>query len=254
MDFMPWFNAATAFNELAMSVLSNLNIDLESRQQITTAALYDRVLTSYQATILLAERGMLSDSRTIVRGAVENAIVLAAIIKDAAVCDLLVDRHFWHHRKLRQAWLSDKDAVAQMTTQDEIDIKANIADIDARHPKVRELKSDPVVIATLSQKVELTALYNAVYRGASGDAAHTSIDALNRHVKFDDQGRMAGLNFGPDVMDLPRTLSDAMSVLGHALQVTIEFFRLSTFEDELVRCIANRKVLGIPSDYQPHAT
>ena len=45
---------------------------------------------------------------------------------------------------------------------------------------------------------------------ASGDAAHTSIGALNRHIRADAQGNILGLKFGPDVGDLPATLSDGI--------------------------------------------
>lgn len=34
-------------------------------------------------------------------------------------------------------------------------------------------------------KPGMTALYNTVYRGISGDAAHVTVEALNRHIKPD---------------------------------------------------------------------
>lgn len=250
-DFGSWFNAATAFNTLGMCVLPNVKANRSSNQQLIAAALYSRVLTSFQAAILLAERGLLADARTVVRGAAETAIVLAAVVKEEAVCDLLIDRHFWHHRKLRQAWLDDQQAVAQMATQEVDAVKAVIADADAKHPKAKTLKRDPVEIATLAQKTGLMALYNAVYRSASGDAAHTTIDSLNRHIRADDQANISGLKFGPDVSDLPATLSDAMSVLGHALHALTEYFELAQFDDELAKCVAAWKVLGVPADFRP---
>ena len=249
-DFAPWFDAATAFNTLGMRVLPNVKADQSSNQQLVAAALYGRLLTSFQAAFLLAERGLLADARTVVRGATETAIVLAAVVKDETVCDLLIDRHFWHHRKLRQAWLNDPQAVEQMTAQEVDAVKAVIVDADVEHPKVKTLKNDPVAIATLAQQVGFTALYNAVYRSASGDAAHTSIDALNRHIRADDQASITGLKFGPDVSDLPATLSDAMSVLGHALHIVTEHFKLAQFGDELAQCIATWKALGVPADFR----
>src|SRR2546426_12428353 len=113
---------------------------------------------------------MLADARTVVRAAAETAIVLCAVVKDAAVCDLLIDRHFWHHRKLRNAWLNDPQAIAEMTAEDIEAVKTILAEADEYHPKSKDLKTDPVAIASLAQKAEVTALYNAVYRPASGDA------------------------------------------------------------------------------------
>jgi hypothetical protein len=104
---------------------------------------------------------------------------MAALSKDESVGDLLVKRHFYHHRKLRTAWLSDPRAVAEMTAEQVDAVKSAIADIDKNHP---ESKRDPFVLGKIEGDGQLIALYNAVFRAASGDAAHISLDALNRHA------------------------------------------------------------------------
>jgi hypothetical protein len=43
-------------------------------QRITIVALFVRAHQSFQAALLLAERGMLSDARVVLRSAVEDAI------------------------------------------------------------------------------------------------------------------------------------------------------------------------------------
>jgi len=110
---------------------------------------------------------------------------------------------------------------------------------------------DPVSIAALAQRAGVTALYNAVFRSASGDGAHTSIDALNRHIRADSQANILGLKFGPAVDDLPATLSDSISVLGHALQAVLDLFRLRHFADDLAQCVASWNALGVPADFRP---
>jgi Family of unknown function (DUF5677) len=245
-DFVSWFGVAESFNGLAMRVLPTVKADQESSQQLIAAALYGRTLMSFQAAYILTERGMLADARTVVRAATETAIVLSAVVRDAPVCDRLVDRHFWQHVKLRNAWLNDPEAVAGMTCQEVDAVKSTIAEAENDYPKVKELNHDPVAIAALADKAGVTALYNAVYRPTSGDAAHTSIDALNRHIQADAAGDIEGLKFGPDVGDLPATLSDAISVLGHGLAAVIEFFSLSQFSDDLAQCVASWKALPVP--------
>src|SRR5712675_3120617 len=102
-DFAPWFDTAGRFNALGMRVMPNAKAGTSDNQQLIAAALYGRALTLFQAANILAERGMLGDARTVVRSAAETAIVLVAVAKDTSVCDLLIDRHFWHHRKFRNA-------------------------------------------------------------------------------------------------------------------------------------------------------
>lgn len=249
--FEPWLCVANSFNKLGMRVLPAVKADQSSNQQLVAAALYGRILTSFQAAHILTERGMLADARTVVRAAAEAAIILSAVIKDAAVCDLLVDRHYWHHIKLRNAWLNDPQAVAEMTPQDVDAIRASIAEAEISNPKAKQMRSDPVGIAALAQKAGVTALYNAIFRITSGDAAHTTLDALNRHIRADADGNIHGLKFGPDISDLPDTLSDAISVLGHALHAVLEYFLLQQFSDDLVHCVAAWRTLGVPSEFKP---
>ena len=250
-DFSPWFGVAESFVKLGMRVLPEVKAGQTNNQQLIAAALYGRALTSFQAAYVLTERGLLADARTVVRAAAETTIVLSAVVKDAKVCDLLVDRHFWHHRKLRNAWLNDPQAVAEMTPEQIDAVKATLAEADASHPAAKQLKADPIEIATLAQQSGVTALYNAVYRTTSGDAAHTSIDALDRHINADEDGNIQGLKFGPDVRDLPATLSDGISVIGHAIHAVLDLFQLEQFNDDLSRCTASWKALVVAGESKP---
>ena len=95
------------------------------------------------------------------------------------------------------------------------------------------------------------ALYNTVYRSTSGDAAHTSLDALNRQIRVDASGDIAGMKFGPSSDDLSVTVSDAISVLGFALHAVADLFQITGLIDELATGVAEWKALGVPADYKP---
>ncbi|WP_175805410.1 DUF5677 domain-containing protein [Burkholderia ambifaria] len=247
-EFSPWFNAAERFNALAMQVLPNVKPASDSNQQVVAAALYGRALASYQAAFLLAERGLISDARTVVRAAAETVIILSAVVKDSGVCDLLFDRHVWHHAKLRRAWLNDPQALAHMTPDLIATVKKTLAEIEAQFSQAKALKKDPVAISDLAKKAEVMALYNGVYRLTSGDAAHTTLDSLNRHIRVDSNGDIAGMKFGPSGDDLPQTLADAMSVLGFALHAVADLFQIPDLIDNLTSAVAEYKALGVPTD------
>lgn len=250
-DFAPWFDVAERFNALAMRTLPNVKAATNNNQQVVAATLYGRALTSYQAALLLAERGLIADARTVVRAAAETVIVLSAVAKDAGVCDLLIDRHVWHYVKMLRAWLKDPQAMAQMTPVETAALKKVLADIEEQFPKAKTLMRDPVAVAVLAEKAGVMALYNTVFRSTSGDAAHTTLDTLNRHIRADANGDITGMQFGPSGDDLAVTLSDAISVLSFALHAVADLFQVPKLIDDLATCVSEWKALGVPADYKP---
>jgi Family of unknown function (DUF5677) len=246
-QFAPWFRVAARFNSLGMRLLPCLKPETTNNQQLLVAAAFGRTLTSFQSALLLTERGLLADARTVIRSAAETAIFMAALAKDTSVGDILIKRHFYHHRKLRAAWLDDPQATAEMTPELIAAVAESIADIDKNYPNLRR---DPLILGNLAGDGALIGLYNAVYRVASGDAAHISIDALNRHVRADAGANIQGLRFGPDISDLPDTISIAISTFGLSLFTAIELFGLQEFNDELRQCMEEWKALGIPAEYK----
>jgi hypothetical protein len=81
-DFAPWFKVATSLSNPGMRVLPVLKPNKTSDQQLLAAALYGRVLTYFQSTYVLTERGLLGDARAIVSVAVETTVVLSALVQD----------------------------------------------------------------------------------------------------------------------------------------------------------------------------
>lgn len=248
-DFAQWFSVADSFNALGMRVLALVGAPDLGNQQLVVALAYRRVFTSFQAACLLAERGMLADTRNIVRGAAETAIILRAVAKDEAVCRLLGARQYWHHAKLRSIWLQDKEASAELTQADIDAIKATIAQADIDYPKGKDLKGDPIQLASLAQKSGSMTIYNAIFRWNSGDGAHTSLDSLNRHLLVDANGVVNGLRFGPEVADLPDTIHGALFVFSQALEAVFELFKLSQLDEELGQC--TRAFIAMPFSRSP---
>ncbi len=263
-DFSAWFDVAEDLNRHAMRVLPSLQPGTDSKDGLVVALLFGRALTTFQAVLILAERGMLGDSRTLVRAASETAIVLAAVVADPAVCEQLIDDHFRHHKKMRNAWLEDGQAVAVMSKEQVDAVRAALADAERDRPSVKG--GNPMSLEPLSKIGGTLALYNAVYRSMSGDAAHVTADSLNRHALADADGRVRGLKLGPTVDDLADTLFGSMWILATVLEATGVFFirpasaggpaqgvdRWSAFAEERSKLVARLMALGDPADYRPH--
>jgi hypothetical protein len=62
-DYSSWFDVIHRCNRLAMDVLPCLKSGTTNDQKLLEAGLYGRAIQSFQAVILLAERGMSADTR-----------------------------------------------------------------------------------------------------------------------------------------------------------------------------------------------
>jgi hypothetical protein len=67
--------------------------------------LFVRAHQSFQAAILLIERGLIGDARTVLRSGVEGAIAICAIAADPSFVDQLIEAHHANQRKVARLLL-----------------------------------------------------------------------------------------------------------------------------------------------------
>jgi Family of unknown function (DUF5677) len=70
----------------------------------------------------------------------------------------------------------------------------------------------------LATKVGMAVLYNTVYRFTSGEAAHATLLALNRHVRSTAEGEFDRFVFQHDALDIEQTLSMAICSLLNVME------------------------------------
>ncbi|KXW57130.1 hypothetical protein FEMY_23510 [Ferrovum myxofaciens] len=247
-NFAPWFEVSDSFNNLGMRLLGAVDpsSSKDNNQQMHVVALYLRTLTSFQAVCVLTERGMLADARVVVRAAIETAIVLFALVKDASVCDQLLEKDYWQRLKLGSVALNDPEYLAQTPSKEIEIIEAAIQEIKNKRPNLKSSDPDPVNVADLAKKAGVTSYYNVIFRWTSGDATHTSLAAIKRHCIVDSNNEVTGLKYEPDVTDLPATLHFAMLTLDLAVGAVYTLFNLTQFNKEQRQCMDNLQALGIP--------
>lgn len=85
-------------------------------------------------------------------------------------------------------------------------------------------------------------LYDMVYRLASRDAVHATLDSLQRHVLPDETKiQVGGFKYQPEKSDLSSTLFAANATMAFLLGIMVDWFPLSQYHDELRDCIARWK-------------
>lgn len=214
-----WFDLASEVNRESMAVYDSVIPDPRNNRQLLGKLLYLRTLQSFQGAILLAERGMIPEARTLVRSCAESAIALGGAASIGDFHMQLQSAHDKHRKTLGK--FAGKNAEMLSEEQKNIINQQNEA---LENQKVTGMNWEDVAI-----KSGMEVVYNLVYRLLSGDSAHVTMLALDRHL---EEGG-AKIVFGPTDRDLPETLSMATNVLVHALLKLHEIFPESGIDSRL---------------------
>ncbi len=155
-----------------------------------------RAAGNFQGALLLLSRGMVVESRTLVRSCVEASICLAALYDTPdEFSDLLkIDDH--SSRRSQAKFILDHKLVSDG------------AELDRLQALVRTLeKGSNLPIRKLAEAGAYSKLY-LYYKMLSHDAAHISARALRRHMLSSD-GSWNGFLWGPDD---PEVVADTLNL------------------------------------------
>jgi hypothetical protein len=205
--YKQWFDFAQELNLFGSEAIRTHTFSQTDTQRMTISALFIRSHQSLQAAMVLVERGMIADARTVLRTLVEGTIAQIALAADAGVIDQLVAAHRKHQLTICRELLADEKYREQLS-------QAQIAQLDATVSELESLKGVPgkeprtINWADLA-KLHCAELYLLLYRPLSADGVHTTVDAINRHLEADSELRITGLRRGPELTDIVDTLSIA---------------------------------------------
>jgi len=243
-----WFQFAADLNTFSLELLWNHDVPAHDNQKVASCALFVRAQHSFQAAVLLAKSGMLSDSRAVLRSAVEGAIALHGLESDNTFIEQLVEGHMVYQRKIARLVLNNPDYKASHSAEQIRQMQETIADVDAfeqgKHRNLREINWDQVAAKHCKD------LYNLLYRLLSSDGTHTNLNAIQRFLSFEGE-ELVGLKVGPDITDLVDVLSMACLMLMWAVGPFIRVFAKQGAEAKLQKYM--RRFTELPHSEPPDA-
>jgi hypothetical protein len=184
----------TETNEQAHKYLAKLEVN-QDLEKLVAAALLSRVLTAYQALVLLAERGFASEIRVITRSILEAKFKLGFLLKEPKAAKLMLARYEEDRVKRLKKYKSGdlpvhKDAADQ--NWDKL-----IEDAKARQKKFAESKSLPSI-----KQIATTAGFLKDYDGPCSflsDAIHSGAGELDIYLEFNEERSAAtDFRYGPN--------------------------------------------------------
>jgi hypothetical protein len=230
--YKAWFEFAEELNRLGLDMLRHRDVPRHDSQRLTIAVLFVRAHKSFQSSLLLAERGLVSDARVVLRSAIEGAIALNALANDATFLDTLIKAHYYNQRKTARLVLDDPIYRAHYSPQQVAEMEATVQDVDAREIAVAPRKFGDPNWADVARK-HCKDLYQTLYRLLSPDGTHTTINAIHRHVGYDANQQITELRIGPDTSSLIETLMAACLMFIWAADPFARAFDLSVITGRL---------------------
>lgn len=226
-EFSKEFEFSHELNKTAMSLLQKASVAGE--RQLASGAFLARGLQSYQAALLLLERGMIADARNVVRSIVETAVTLAGLAFLRDMPRRLAAGNNKHYRTLATLMLENPIFKDAMHNEEKEALRSLLAEAAAYMQKPETLNLEQI-----ATEVGLGRFYHLTYRPLSGDAAHATVDSMNRHIETSEDGRQK-LIFKPRVADLVPTLRFAASAIITCFEAAAESFsnnEMQVFADE----------------------
>ena len=205
------FELANEVNTLAQTLAFNTSLknnDQTAHQNLLALQLLSRSLSNFQGAVLMAERGMTIEARTLIRSCLESTFFLGA----------LGNKEYDLIERMLRADVVDKKKLADTLhkTPDFLDIADEdmLASLDqmkqraAAHPAAPKIQYEE-----LSKKADMQGMY-AIYRQLSGDSAHPTISSL-KHYLDPAEKAIVSVVFGPDanVKEMAATMGLACNVI-----------------------------------------
>lgn len=223
-----WFIHVDKLNRLAQRAVFLVSADENSNREFVSILLFLRALFHFQAVVLLAERGMATEARSLARGSLEAAFCLKALVADEAFLDQLV-RADAHHRKNIVTALTSPLQRDFLDSARIPELESFLSDLKASGDKTATLK-----VEQIAKMGGLHEVYQTVYRALSGDASHVSASSLNRYVAEAADGKVT-IAVGPVALDgeIDDTLQAASLALHACLDGLVSLLGLVAIESEL---------------------
>ena len=220
-----WFALAEDVAQFCSDLLPQIEANNSDGQQVLSAVLFRRTLSTFEAVILTAERGMHTEGMVLRRSMLEGLFVLGAIWQqpDLVRAYVQTDQHRRRdiYTNLRKTSPESRRNVSAWITDEELD--KEIAELTEATKGARYLS-----VEQFSQCAKLHDLYLTDYSVLS-EAAHHAARDLERQVTV-DHDEIESIIWGPEAEPPFKLLFPATDQMLMATHIISKIFKLDIKE------------------------
>lgn len=220
-----WFNLCKEINRFSHTTMFKIKAHNNCKLELMVALLYIRSMSNFQGVIIMAERGMVNEAKTLLRCLMECEFAVVAIDKDRIIVDRLIfDDQIQQLKKLKSVKRNIENGVPVPKDTLSIDeIKTLIRDVES------EIKKSNIKKLTTRDLAEIAGLiktYDSAYKVLSS-TIHVNVCDLEQYLKLNEKGEIKQLLSRPDVKEIGMILLTASEIILTILQLISNIFSLS---------------------------
>lgn len=213
-----FFTLADEVNKYCQGAIYNLRPHSKDKQEVLVSTLYIRVLNNYQASVLLAERGLSPQCGVLARSMIEALFSLSAIAKNEKYADefILDDQRnrlsfLYKYREFHHGLLPEtqKEEVELLEQQ----LKQEISTGEIKKKTTEQWSKDAgmhdwylTTYAVLSQSV------------------HSKVRDLEKYLVLNGENEIVELRWGPDDYNVEKVLAALIQAMLTALNKVRSLF------------------------------
>lgn len=242
-----YFDLIHRVNTFCQQAKHRPSIDNLDGREMIAACIMIKILNDLQAAILLVERGLTSQARTLIRVGLEAFFILANICRvDDFRRSFILSDQVACLRLLRA--IRDNQSVLLEEVRSHVTPEL-ISQLD------QEVKENGITeerVMELARRVNLMNFYDGPYRLFSQDV-HTSPRVLEKYGVFDQSGALVSFTWGPQTDDLEAELTIIPRIMILAFALVNEMFDLR-LDETLASFDAELRPLENPAEKNsPHS-
>jgi Family of unknown function (DUF5677) len=191
-----WFKLAEDINRSCQKILGEFQIGPGEviATQLFGILFLIRTLSNFQGSILMAERGMVIEARTLARCCYENLFCVATLLKDGDKFLSEMDNGAKVAQKSTARWILQEPKRLDFSGPGAAaKLKAHVEEMDRRWGKLTALEW-----RNLAERGGVGDAY-LYYKLLSGDGAHPSLASLNHYISSGPGDAFKGVKWGPDI-------------------------------------------------------
>lgn len=222
-------------NKYFQNLKYRLSVFSKDGQQVISTCLMIKLLNDIQGAVLLLERGLGSQARSLIRVGVEALIVLGNVCNSAEFFQIYVYAGEKERLKLMRA-------IKKSTSPALEDVKAHITEemIDEVSKEITEANVKKERIEEWATQAKLEGLYDGAYRLFSQDI-HSTPRAIECYLETDEAGEPTTFSggpetekdFGAELIAVIMLMLEGMEYINHLFGLNIKD-ELEKFRSELV--------------------